>query len=112
MLWSSILTGRRSPTVFSVQAGGSPPAESAEANDFEEVHDITSTPDGRHLLATVRLPELAGGYSAASRSRLILVDPTPEGSGHEQPRELLILPAEIVKGSFNWAADGKWVAFL
>jgi hypothetical protein len=78
--------------------------------DVEEVHDVAWTPDGQHLLVTVRLAGIAGGYVPAPRSRLLLVDATPE-----QPApavELMTLPAEVVAGSYTWAPDGKWVAFL
>jgi hypothetical protein len=105
--------GSTQSTVFALQSSATTlPPGSSVATDIEEVHDIAWTPDGRYLLVTVRLAGLAGEYSAASRSRLILVDPTSEVPGHEQTSELLTLPAEIVKGSFTWAPDGKWVAFL
>jgi hypothetical protein len=82
---------------------------SQTTNDVEEVRDIAWTPDGRHLLVTVRL---AGGYAWAPRSRLLLVDAAPDNRRQAPPTELLTLPAEIVAGSYTWAADGDWVAFL
>jgi hypothetical protein len=42
---------------------------------------------------------------------LLLVDAERDGE-QRTPVELVTLPAEIVAGSYTWAADGKWVAFL
>jgi len=83
---------------------------SANSADVEEVHDLAWTPDGHHLLVTVRLAAIAGGYAPAPRSRLLLVDASPEQLG--PPVELMTLPAEVVSGSYTWAPDGNWVAFL
>jgi hypothetical protein len=66
------------------------------------------TPHSKHLLVTVRS---VGGYLSASRSRLLLVGAERDGE-QRTPVELVTLPAEIVAGSYTWAADGKWVAFL
>ncbi len=80
------------------------------SGDVEEVHDAAWTPDGQHLLVTVRLAAIAGGYAPAPRSRLLLVDAS---SGQlTPPVELMTLPAELVAGSYTWAKDGHWVAFL
>jgi len=71
---------------------------------------VAWTPDGRHLLVTVRLAAIAGGYAQARRSRVLLVDASSEQL--TPPVELMTLPAEVVAGSYTWASDGHWVAFL
>jgi hypothetical protein len=82
------------------------------SNEVEALQDVTWTPDGRHLLIAVRLLAVSGGYPAAARTRLLLVD-TGVGEAAPSPRvELVVLPAAIVPGSYNWAPDGHWVAFL
>lgn len=87
-----------------------PGSVSAEA---EELHDLVWTPDGQHLLVTVRLVGTGGGHAAAPRSRLLLVDTAVRNQQEaHSPVELVILPAEVVPGSYTWAADGRWVAFL
>lgn len=78
--------------------------------DVEEIHDVAWTPDGSHLLITVRLAAISGGYVPAPRSRLLLVDASP--GQNAPPVEVMTLPAEVVTGSYTWAADGNWVAFL
>jgi hypothetical protein len=92
----------------------SPTADSTTSVDTstgeEEVHDLAWTPDGGHLLVTVRLVSIAGGYGQAPRSRLLLVDASSEQP--TPPVELMTLPAEVVAGSYTWAPDGHWVAFL
>jgi len=94
---------------LSPPSDGSTPVSGSPVG-VEEVHDVAWTPDGRHLLVTVRLVTLAGGYAAAPRSRLLLVDASPEQV--DQTVELMTLPADVVAGSYTWAPDGKWVAFL
>jgi hypothetical protein len=95
-----------------------PPPSSASGNaapsngEIEEIHDITWSPDSRHLLVVVRLVGVAGGPPPASRSRVLLIDAVPSDDQPRQPVELLTLPAEIVAGSYNWAPTGHWVAFL
>jgi hypothetical protein len=85
-------------------------AASATQTDIEEVHDATWTPDGRHLLVAVRLAAIASGSVPAPRTRLLLVNASPDAI--MLPTELLILPAELVPSSYTWAPDGNWVAFL
>jgi hypothetical protein len=105
----AVADGSETVTVFELPiVSGNPTSNSETSNGVEEVHDLAWTPDGKHLLVTVRL---VGGYSSASRSRLLLVDAERDG-GQRTPVELVTLPAEIVAGSYTWAADGKWVAFL
>src|SRR5207244_8676926 len=76
-------------------------------------HDVAWTPDSRHLLLTAQLVRVLGGYPAAPRSRLLVVE-APPGSDDSLPPavELVTLPAKIVPGSYTWAPDGHWVAFL
>ena len=83
---------------------------SAGAADVEQVHDLTWTPDGQHLLVTLQLAATAAGNAPAPRSRLLLVDASPEQA--TRPVELITLPAQVVAGSYIWAPDGNWVAFL
>jgi hypothetical protein len=102
--------GSRSALVFALpNVRANAASGSNTTNDVEEVHDIAWSPDGRHLLVTVRL---VGGYASASRSRLLRVDPGPSDGQQESLVELLTVPAEVVAGSYTWAADGNWVAFL
>ncbi len=83
-------------------------------NEVEELHDLAWTPDGQHLLVTARLVSVFGSYAAAPRSRVLLVDAAPRDKEltSSVPVELVILPADVVSGSYSWAADGHWVAFL
>jgi hypothetical protein len=83
---------------------------SAGAADVEQVHYMTWTPDGGHLLVTLQLVGTATPNAPAPRSRLLLVDASPEQS--TGPGELITLPAQVVSGSYIWAPDGNWVAFL
>jgi hypothetical protein len=74
------------------------------------VHDLTWTPDGQHLLVTVQLVGTGAAKAPAPRSRLLLVDASPEQS--TGPGELITLPAQVVPGSYIWAPEGNRVAFL
>jgi hypothetical protein len=85
---------------------------SASIGQVEEIHDVTWARDSRHLVVIVRLVGVAGGPPSASRSRILLVDALPADGQQVPPVELLTLPAEIVAGSYSWAPDGDWVAFL
>jgi hypothetical protein len=88
-------------------ARGSPPAE------VEALDDMAWTPDGAHLLLTVQLVGVSGGFPAAPRSRLLLVDaPVGNSAVPASPIELVTLPARVLRGSYTWAPDGDWVAFL
>jgi hypothetical protein len=91
---------------------GLPGNASASSGQVEEIHDVTWARDSRHLLVIVRLVGAAGGPPSASRSRILLVDAVPADGQAVPPVELLTLPAEIVAGSYSWAPDGDWVAFL
>jgi hypothetical protein len=42
----------------------------------------------------------------------VLVDAAPSDGQQSPATELLTLPAEVVAGSYSWATDGHWVAFL
>ena len=90
------------------------PAEPGSPHvEVEGVHDVAWTPDSRHLLVTAQLVSVSGGYPAGPRSRLLLVDaPAGEQEPQPPPIELAILPARMVRGSYTWAPDGHWVAFL
>jgi hypothetical protein len=83
-------------------------------DEVEELHDLVWTPDGQHLLVTARLVSAFGSYATAPRSRVLLVDavPTDKELASSAPVELVILPADVVPGSYSWGADGHWVAFL
>jgi hypothetical protein len=82
--------------------------------DVEELRDLTWTRDGQHLLVTASLVQASGGYAAASRSRLLLVSTGEDGNEHvpEAAAELAVIPADVVASSYDWAPDGRWVAFL
>jgi hypothetical protein len=103
---STVLVFSLPPVDASRGAGVAPNGE------LEDVADIAWTPDGRHLLVTLRLVGLANGPPSASRSRVLLVDAGLADGQQAAPVELLRLPAEVVRGSYNWAPDGNWVAFL
>jgi hypothetical protein len=95
------------PSMNDTLAPGSPLAE------VEELHDVAWTPDGAHLLVTAQLVSVAGGYPAAPRSRLLLIEaPVENQQSVAPPTELVTLPATVVPGSYTWAPDGHWVAFL
>jgi len=80
--------------------------------EVERLADVSWAPDGRHLLVATQLGDLAGG--AATRSRLLLLDADHRGqdAAYPPPSELVTMPAEVVPGSYDWAPDGHWVAFL
>ena len=89
------------------------PAGAQGSAEVEGIRDVTWTPDGQHLLVAVRLLAVSGGYPAAARTRLLVLD-TSVAPGDEPttPVELVELPAEVLPGSYSWAPDGHWVAFL
>jgi PEGA domain len=95
------------PRTHEVSATGS-----VTNGEVEEVRDVGWAPDSRHVLVIVRLVGVAGGPPAASRSRILLVEPRPADGQPSAATELLTLPAEVVPGSYSWAPDGHWVAFL
>ena len=85
---------------------------SATNGEVEELLDVAWAPDSRHVLVVLRLIEVAGGPPAASRTGILLVDARPADGQQSAATELLTLPAEVVPGSYSWAPDGHWVAFL
>jgi hypothetical protein len=70
----------------------------------EQLADLAWAPDGRHLLVATRI----GDGASSSRARLLVLD---TDDAEAAPRELITMPAEPVPGSYNWSADGGWVAF-
>jgi PEGA domain len=105
--------GAPAPTrVLALPGDGPNLGSSTGAAETEEVHDVTWTPDSRHLLVTVRLAAIARAYSPAPRSRLLLVDASTDDQPPAPPTELLTLPADVVVGTYVWAPDGHWAAFL
>jgi hypothetical protein len=80
--------------------------------EVEGIRDVTWTPDGHHLLVAVRLLAVSGAYPAAARTRLLLLDARFASAEPLTPVELVVLPAEVVPGSYSWAPDGHWAAFL
>jgi len=119
-------TGPRLDEVWVASSGNSaPPARlfalhplranpGSAPDEVEELHDLVWTPDNEHLLVTARLVSTFGSYAAGPRSRVLLVDAAPSDNefASSAPVELVILPADVVPGSYSWAADGHWVAFL
>ena len=99
--------------VLALPARKNPAERGSPIVEVEGVHDVAWTPDSRHLLVTAQLVSVSGGYPAGPRSRLLLVDaPAGEQEPQPPPIELAILPARMVRGSYTWAPDGHWVAFL
>jgi hypothetical protein len=82
------------------------------APPVERLMDLAWAPDGHSLLVATQLGDSTGG--GPSRSRLLLLDGQPRGQEATSPPpvELITLPAEVVPGSYSWAPDGHWVAFL
>ncbi|HEX5502241.1 MAG TPA: PEGA domain-containing protein [Thermomicrobiales bacterium] len=70
----------------------------------EHLVDLAWAPDGRHLLVVTQLAAEGGQF----RSRILRLD----ADGHDDPRELVVLPSAIAPGSWVWRADGQLVAFL
>jgi len=99
--------------VLALPSKNSPAAPGSAPSEVEEVHDVAWTPDSRYLLVIAQLVSVSGGYPAAPRSRLLVVD-APSGNQVSSPTamELVTLPAKVVRGSYTWAPDGHWVAFL
>jgi hypothetical protein len=106
--------GAGSPVrVFTLPPVGGQSSLSLPSGDVEVVDDIGWTPDGRQLLVTTLLVSVSGGAPAAPRSRMLLVDVLARDRESESaPVELVTLPATVVRGSYTWAADGRWAAFL
>jgi len=99
--------------VFALPSMSGPASPGGEPGGIEDVDDVVWTPDSRHLLVTARLVSVSGGYPAAARSRLLLVDvPARNPRSSPPPIELVTLPARVVRGSYTWAPDGHWAALL
>jgi len=64
--------------------------------------DLTWAPDGHHLLAVSRQQNAVGG----TQSRLLWF-----AIDRAEPKELLVLPGEIVPGSYEWGPGGGHLAF-
>ena len=75
----------------------------ALSDDAEQLTDDSWSPDGRHLLLVSR--EATAGGGQCQRLRLL------DTSGGEH-RDLIVLPSEVVPGSYAWRPDGQQVAFL
>src|SRR5919205_2438825 len=82
------------------------------APPVERLMDLAWAPDGHSLLVATQLGDSSTG--GPSRSRLLLLDgqPRAQDATSPPPVELITLPAEVVPGSYSWAPDGHWVAFL
>ena len=113
-VWVTV-SGNSGPPVrvFALSSKNDTAAPALPSPEVEELHDVTWTPDGTHLLVTAQLVSIAGGFPAAPRSRLLLVEaPVDNQETPAPPIELVTLPATVVRGSYTWAPDGHWVAFL
>lgn len=75
----------------------------ANATD-ERLAEVSWAPNGAQLLLASR-QQVVGG---AQRTRLLWLAP----DGEADPRELVVLPSEVVPGSFSWSPAGDRVAFL
>ncbi len=65
--------------VLALPSKNSPAAPGSAPSEVEEVHDVAWTPDSRYLLVIAQLVSVSGGYPAAPRSRLLVVD-APSGN--------------------------------
>lgn len=96
----------RVDTLWLIDAAGGAPTPRytlpAEAPN-ERLADVTWAPDGAHLLLAVRV-QVPGG---PARTRLLWLD-RADGA----PRELVLLPSEVVPGSAAWSPDGARLALL
>lgn len=86
--------------------GTTPSGNALEWRD-ERLVDLAWTPDGAAVLLASQQRLASGG----ARTRLLLV-PVAPGREHEEPRELVVLPTELVPGSWAWGPGGAQVAFL
>ena len=71
----------------------------------EAVTDLAWAPDGVHLLLVAQLRAQGG----ALRTRFLWLDTTPDGG---EPAELVVLPSDVVPGSWAWRPDGAQVSFI
>jgi PEGA domain len=60
--------------VIALPSKHSPTASGSAPSEVEEVHDVAWTPDSRYLLVIAQLVSVSGGYPAAPRSRLLVVE--------------------------------------
>lgn len=73
------------------------------SSDGESLVDLAWTPDGQGLLLVGRQPVAGKGV----RTRLAWLSPTTG-----EAKDLVTLPSEIIRGSYQWQPGGEWVAFL
>jgi len=76
--------------------------------EVEQLIGLAWAPDGRRLLVATRMGEPING---PVRGRLLVLDVTRDDTG-SPPVELVTMPASAVPGSYSWAPNGRWVAFL
>jgi hypothetical protein len=103
-VWVAPLDASLSPRrIFELPAATSGPAHSSVP---ERIADVAWTPDGLRLVVTTRQ---AG---PPIRSRIFLVDAIARNDAGSEPdsTELVLLPAEVTRGSALIDPDGHWLA--
>jgi hypothetical protein len=74
----------------------------------ERLFDLSWAPDGRHLLVVSRQSPAGVGQT----SRLRWLDADPPATGSADPRDLVTIPSEVVRGSYVWSPTSGAFAFL
>jgi hypothetical protein len=95
--------GSNQRTVFAIDHGPRSPA-----TDTEHITDVVWMPDGQHLVVVTRMD------TTPARARLVLVTTGAAKTDDEGPttRDLVVLPAEVLRNSAVVDSGSGWLAFL